>query len=283
MREIEIRLIGHDGPDGELRADRAAGIAKSLDDLVLRLTREAAEMAGRGRPGVVIEKLGEVRLAGIDRGSTVLTFAIGDADALEIDPLSEPTQQMFDELVQGIAANHRPEFVTDTISEATDRLIAALQKAALEVDIAIDRRRSARLALATVSRDVWKPLDPGGEVTTLVGLLEAVDLRNAHFRLLDDAGNRIELIDVVNSEAVAPLAGSRVAATGTYAKASGAGRSRIEGASIAEFSLPALLLEAVAPLSGLPGIDAPGGLLPLPADLELSDEELDAFLAAIHE
>lgn len=159
--------------------------------MILRLTREAANAAGLGRPPRVLEQLGEVRLAGVTQGSTRLIFRLGDPSALDVDPLSGATDRMFTELVTGIAQNRRPAFVTETIAEATGRFVASLQKASPQTDVTLSGRTVARLETGRVDRTVWQ--QPAGPVqeATLVGQLEA--LHSDHFRLRDDVGHRIEL------------------------------------------------------------------------------------------
>lgn len=152
MREIELRMYGQADPPGELRADAAARVGEALQDVILRLTREAANAAGLGRPPRVLEQLGEVRLAGVTQGSTRLIFRLGDPSALDVDPLSGATDRMFTELVTGIAQNRRPAFVTETIAEATARFVASLQKASPQTDVTLSGRTVARLETGRVDR-----------------------------------------------------------------------------------------------------------------------------------
>ncbi len=281
MRDIELRLDGHGGPSGELRADRAASIAAALDELVLRLTRHAASAPGLGRPGIPIERLGEVRLAGISPGSTCLLFRVGDASALDIDPLGEEADAMFWDIAQGIANNCRPEFVTATIAAATQRFVGAMVSTAATVTIAVGTRQPVLITTAQADRTIWEPADSAIGPATLAGKLEAVDLRSAHFRIVDDVGNRIELHDVQDSADVAALVNHRVLAEGLYTPATASSRARLDGVTIRPFELPAELTEAAEP----PAPDLATGALAvsaMPADLALSEDELEAFLATIH-
>ncbi|MBW3084264.1 hypothetical protein KEM60_00451 [Austwickia sp. TVS 96-490-7B] len=232
MRDIEVRLRGHGGPDAELRADRVAAIAAALDDLVLRLTREAASAAGLGRPGFAIERLGEVRLISIAAGGPRLTFTVGDADALDIDPLGQMTDALFWGIVEGMAVNERPTFVTNTIAEATMRFVAALQRSAPHVDVTFGARSPIHLATGAINRRVWEPDDSGAHRRTLTGLLEAVDLRNAHFRIVDAEDNRVELVDVREAEEASQLVGQVVVAEGTFIPARGASKPRMEEVAV---------------------------------------------------
>ena len=146
MREIELRLSGHAGPPGELRADHAARIGETLQSLVLRLTREAAGVAGLGRPVRVLEQIGEVRLAGVAEGSTRLIYRVGDSTSLDVDPLSDAVDAMFVEIVDGMARNRLPSFATDTIAQAVDDFAGALQKSARRVSASLSGDSASELS-----------------------------------------------------------------------------------------------------------------------------------------
>ena len=157
MREIELRLSGHAGPPGELRADHAARIGETLQSLVLRLTREAAGVAGLGRPVRVLEQIGEVRLAGVAEGSTRLIYRVGDSTSLDVDPLSEAVDAMFVEIVDGMAHNRRPTIATDTIAQAVDDFAGALQKSARHVSASLSGAVIADISTQFIDRGVWQP------------------------------------------------------------------------------------------------------------------------------
>ena len=86
MREIELRMYGQADPPGELRADAAARVGEALQDVILRLTREAANAAGLGRPPRVLEQLGEVRPA-------FVTETIAEATARFVASLQKASPQ----------------------------------------------------------------------------------------------------------------------------------------------------------------------------------------------
>lgn len=255
MREIELRLDRHGEPDGELRADRVAWIVTAVDDLMLRLTREAASAAGLGRPGLVIERLAEVRLAGISGKGTRLLFRVGDPDALDIDPLSDQSDSMLRALLVGIADNSRPEFVTGAIAAATLRLVAALQRSAPLVEVSVGGRTPMRLFTARLDRTVWEPEDRDGRPTTLTGRLEAVDLRNAHFRIVDDEGRRIELVGVENSDEAAAFVNSLIIAEGALTPATVTARARMESVTVTPVPDPTGSLPTPTP-TPTPGMGA---------------------------
>lgn len=280
MREVELRFEGTGAPAGEMRADHAAAVATALDTLLLRLTREAASAPGLGRPGMTIERLGEVRLTGITTGSTRLVFRIGDADAL-VDPLADRTDAMFRGIIRGVSVNESPAFATPTIRDATLRLVGALQKAAPIVEITTTVDPVVRVVTAGIVRDVWKPRDGEAEPATLAGRLEALDFRNGRFRLVDDVGNRIELHDVDDPGTAAELANQRVLAEGLLSPATNTSRAKLTGVRLRPFELPELISASLRPAQAIltDVIDLPR----LPDEFALTDTELDAFLAAIHE
>lgn len=279
MRRIEVCLRGHDAPAGEVRVDHAARLGESLQDLVLRLTREAADAAGLGRPPRVVEQLSQVRLAGISQGSTRLQFHVGDAGSLDVDPLSGAADDMLADVIAGIATNRRPDFVTESIAEAALRLAGSLQKIARQIDVSVSGRPATRVVATAVERGVWEPPVRCASSATLVGRLEALDLNNGHFRLRDDAGNAIELIGVVNTDEAASLAGQRIDAAGYFVRAVGAGRSRLERATVlphreGEQWRAALTAPTAPPVAGR--------IMRFPEGETLTDDEMDSFLESIH-
>lgn len=288
MRQVTLRFEGHGAPVGQMKADRAAAVATALDHLVLRLTREAASAAGLGRPGTTIERLGEVRLTGISAGSAVLTFQIGDAEALtdsrgrQIDPLAEHIDTMFHAIVCGISRNDPPAFMTPTIKDATLRFVGALQRAAPVVDVTNADDAVVRVLTTHINREVWLPRAGEAAPATLAGRLEALDFRNGHFRLVDDVGNRIELVEVLDLGTAAELANQRVLAEGLFCPATATSKARLESVTLRPFELPDRLLPALQP-SVPPAVTAGAEHARMPDEFALSDEELDAFLAAIHD
>lgn len=256
MRELGMRLVGAGSPDGEVRADKVAGIATALSDLVLRLTREAADAAGLGRPGSAIERIGEVRLAGLataDSG-TRLVFHFGDAGAFDVDPLGEVADGMLWDVVYGMVLNTRPSFTTNTIAEATGRLAGAMNRAAHEVSLTMGGHLPLTVEPAAVDRRVWDLFAKEAGPASVTGVLEAVDLRNGRFRLLTSDEVRIDLVDVQRKAEAAALVSQSVVATGLRIVPEGSGHLRIESAVLAPFdreTVPAPVDDTDAPLPGL--------------------------------
>ena len=131
------------------------------------------------------------------------------------------------------------------------------------------------VAVGTLDSTVWKT---GPEITTealtVTGMLEAVDLRANRFRIRDDIGNDIRLDDVADLEAAARLIGTRVVATGT-AERDDRNRVRLVEPVVGAEKMPSQWVEM--PIAG----GGTGGRIPERAVADVSDEEIEAFLAEI--
>lgn len=91
----------------------------------------------------------------------------------------------------------------------------ALRHAAPRSEFTVGPRAPiALVALAVSVSRVWTPDAIAFDPVTVWSKLEAVDLRQNRFRIVDDLTHRFRLEDVKDAEAVAPLVGSRVLAEG---------------------------------------------------------------------
>lgn len=278
-REIEIRLIGHQSADGELLAADAVGIISSFKDIAYRLTRSVAERPGLGRTDAVLERLATVRV-GLREGSTRVVFVVGDEGAI-LDPVSDQVDATFWSIVEGIRTNERPVGVTDTVADSVDKFIIALAKAAPDAAITIPGHDTQMLRTNMMSREPWQRHggEEAGEVS-VHGILEMVDLHTARFRLRDPASNAIDLHEVKAPDEAAHLVGTSVVATGVLAVGQGTQHHRMERAQIApEESLQGRL--GIPPSTSLEGLRQQAARAPKPQPLDLSDAELDDFLAEI--
>lgn len=278
-REIELRLIGHGSEDGELLAADALGIISSFKDITYRLTRSVAERPGLGRTDAVIERLATVRV-GLRKGSTRVVFVVGDEDAI-LDPVSEQVDATFWGIVEGMDTNRRPSQVSDSVADSVDRLVVALAKAAPKVEVTVPGHQPQTLRTNLLSRTPWQRQsgDEAGEVS-VHGVLEMVDLHSARFRLRDPAGNAIDLHEVEGPEDAAHLVGARVVATGVLAVGQGTQHHRMEGASIAP-EVPVESRLGIQQPASLDALRQQARTAPTPAPLDLSEDELDDFLAEI--
>ncbi len=232
LREIEIRLIGHQSADGELLAADAIRLVTSFKELAYRLTRLIAERSGLGRTDAVIERLATVRVA-LRPGSTRIVFIVGDQAAL-VDPLAEQVDAAFWSIVGGLEANARPRGISDSVADAVDNLVVALAKAAPQMQVTTAGRSSPMLQTQSIARGPWqRSMHENAGKSVLHGLLEMVDLRSARFRLRDAADTAVDLIDVVDAENAAHWVGERVTATGVLAVGRGTQHHRMETPTIA--------------------------------------------------
>lgn len=279
-RNIEIRLVGHQSPDGQLLAADAVALIAAFKDVTYRLTRAVAERPGLGRTDASLEKLATVRVA-LRSGSTRVVFTVGD-DAALVDPLADAFDDAFYSIVTGMETNEVPPHVTDSVSDAVDGLIGAMSKAAPQVMVTVPRHQASLLTMADVSRAPWQRSSGQPARQTVVhGVLEMVDLRSSRFRLRDSAGNGIDLIDVVEPRAAAALVGRNVQAHGPLTVGDGGQRHRMVGPHILEEEG----IEKRLGLAGHPTIHdlmVQAASAPPPPPLELSDEEVGDFLAAVH-
>ncbi|WP_188836386.1 hypothetical protein [Flexivirga endophytica] len=278
-REIEFRLIDHQSADGELLAVDALGIISSFKDITYRLTRSVAARSGLGRTDAVLERLATVRV-GLRNGSTRVVFVVGDQDAI-IDPVSEQVDATFWAIVEGMNNNERPPNVSDTVADSVDKLVIALERAAPQVEVTLPGHGPRTLHTKMLRRDPWQRQggEEAGEVS-VHGVLEMVDLHTARFRLRDAAGNAIDLLGVAAPDEAARLVGTRVVATGVLAVGQGTQHHRMEEAQIT----PQESLESRLGLQPPPGPDELRQRAlntPVPAAVDISDEELDDFLAEI--
>lgn len=279
-REIELRLIGHASADGQILAPDALGLIGSFKDVAYRLTRAVADRPGLGRTDAVLERLATVRVA-LREGSTRLIFIVGDDSALEIDPISDGVDDAFWSIVRGLQTNVRPAAISDAVADSVDDMVVALAKAAPQAEVTVPGHEAIMLTTRAVNRALWQRHSSESAAETVVhGLLEMVDLHTARFRVRDVSGNAIDLLDVVEADAVAHLVGESVTATGFLALGVGTGHHRMERPIVTAEMAIATRLEASAPPS-LELLIKRSRTAPEPPALDLSDAEFDDFLAAI--
>lgn len=280
-REIEFRLLDHPSAAGELLAADAVGLIQAFKDVTYRLTRSVADRPGLGRTAASLESLATVRVA-LRPGSTRLVFVVGDSSAL-LDPLADGVDAIFWSIVEALETNRRPADVSDSIAESVDGLVVALKKAAPRAEITVPGHAPRLVETDAIRRGPWKRGDQeSAGPATLYGILEMVDLHTRRFRLRDTAGNTVDLHDVMEAETAAALVGHHVRVSGLLGVGSGTQHHRVDTPQI----------ERAEPVATRLGIESPPSLeslvahahahaLPEPIPLEISDEEMNEFLAAI--
>lgn len=279
--ELELRLIEASAPDGEIRLSDLAEIARTLQELSLRIGRQYADAGGPGRTHHTIEDLSQLRLAGLDAGSTRLVVARGELGALDAEfPDVTELDRRFWDVIEGIGSDRRPEWVSDLIADSAAGFLAALQTAAPRVVASMGAGRQVDIDTRSSHAAAWvTPHTETGEETAVAGRLEKVDLRSHTFRIRDDVGSAFELKGIPNDSVAARLIGTRVLARGTAIRNRSGQLIALGGSSIESDEAASSWQIPMAVPIGKPVASAPGPSA-IPA-IELSDDEFAAFLEAI--
>ncbi len=216
-KRFELHLEGMDAPEGLIDADRLVEIVNGLQEMATRLGRIETDSAQRGRPSRNLDRVASLRI-GLEKGSTTI---IAERDvvrgALELDlPDEEAVDRRFAELIEGIGADQRPDWVTDSLASTADDLVAALQRTAPKVELKVDGVSKKTFETQAIHRETWKastPVQPEDDVT-FTGRLYAVNLNTHRLQVQDDVGNQVALPKVLNDTEVGRLVGAYVRVTG---------------------------------------------------------------------
>jgi hypothetical protein len=278
--DLELRLIDAPTPDGEIAAKDLAALATALQELVTRVGREVLDTPGPGRTKQFMEEAAQLRLSGIDSGSTVLLFRQGPVDKLDVDlPEQTVAEERFWQIIEAIGEDRRPPWASDLIAASAAKLVNALQDAAPRSRISTASGARVDIEAARIHSQTWATTRAHrSEQMEAKGRLEKVDLRSHEFRVRDDVGHAVDLKHVVDDAEVAQYVGQWVAATGTGIVASGR-LVALDDARVLVLEDPARefagdtvpSLEEL--LASAPGPDPDGGIV-------MSDEEFAAFLEA---
>lgn len=213
---LELRLHGGAPPDGQIELGDLAAISAALQELTRRLARLSVEAAPVGRPSSLVAELSEMRLSGIEVGSTVLRIQRGTAGALDVAlPESDDVDSRLHDVLYAMNENRRPSWSTAPVSATTRKLAIALKAAADIAQFQISDLPVVRVHTRSINPDTWA--SDGVTVTEHVvvsGELEAVDLKSRRFRIRDALHQAIHLEDLEDAASAAQLIGSRVQAEG---------------------------------------------------------------------
>ncbi len=282
--QFEFRLVGADAPEGELDADLLIAIVQSLKDIATKLGRVELDAEFSGRPPILVERLARLTI-GLAPGSTrVLARRAEVTDhTLDFDLAEEEGfDEKFQALVEGIATDERPAWVSDTLSQSVADLTGALQKAAPEVEFKAAGVVKRTFKTASTHRETWRAPtgEPSQESVTLVGRLYAVNLKSHRLQVQDDVGGEFALPKVQNDSIVGQLLGTYVSVTGTPELDARGRLSQIHGA----------IIEAAPPVTVAPGGREPASLEAILASAPgavaggipgLTEDEADAFFEAL--
>ena len=243
QEQIELQLQGMAAPDGTIALSDLAGMAGALQLLTTRIARDLDGSAGPGRTSGLLDSIAQLRLGAIAEGSTRLVLEAGNDQALPVPlPLEIEIFDRFWLILDGLATNQRPGWVTPLIAEAASSVGTALASAKTVTFSGSSRgqvRPQVRVAPEQVSRTVWT-MDPEQTTragVTVTGMLEMVDLRRLQFRIHDDVGNDIVLDEIENASAAA-LVGQRVSADGEATVDDNGRVTRVRSARVELVTLP---------------------------------------------
>lgn len=284
--QFEFRLIDGNAPEGELEADQLIAIVQSLKEIATKLGRAETDAEAVGRPSKRTQRVAKLSI-GLAPGSTKVLVRRAEIDEGAL-PIELDEERAFDEkfqaIVESIAVDERPGWVTDTLAIAAGKLRAALEDAAPTVEFRAGEQVRRTFKTTDTHKETWHAIDlqPEAETVAFVGRLRAVNLDTHRLQVTDDVGNRVALPNVVNDAAVGRLLGDYVTVVGTPERDSKGRLSQIHEAIVeAAPLLPAgvglgvpepVSLEDV--LASAPGPNF-GGIH------DLTDDEADAFLDAL--
>ncbi len=242
--DLVVRLHGGPDRDGEIDAGGLVALVGALQLLATRIARHLVDQARPGRSAGVVERAARLRLVGLDPGTTVLRFAVGEDDVLGEGLEHEVTDALF-ELVRGLWNEAPPAWTTPLLGDACVDLLDALARTARTASLGGSRFREASFRPGGLSRAPWPRTDPPrtfGDAETVRGRLDRLDLRRGIARVLDEAGRDVVVEGVVPASdpalfggppdptAVARLLGQEVVVTGPASH--GPGGLRLRGATI---------------------------------------------------
>jgi len=281
--KFEFRLVGADAPAGELEADHLIAIVQSLKDVATRLGRAETNAETVGRPSKRTQRVAKLTI-GLAPGSTrVLVRRADDEDALDFDLHDELSfDEKFQAIVESIALDERPAWVTDTLALAAGGLRAALEMAAPTVEFTVGGQVRRTFQTAETRKETWKPAEAVAmpETVTFVGRLRSVNLDTHRLQVTDDLGNKVALPNVVDDSMAGQLLDAYVSVAGAPER-DGAGRlTQIHEA----------VIQAAAPIPGSIGVRDAVSLNEILAGARgptlggipgLTDDEAESFLEAI--
>lgn len=283
--QFEFRLIDADAREGELEADQLLAIVHSLKDVAMKLSRAETDAEHLGRPPTRTQRVARLSI-GLAPGSTrvLVRRSTDDDGALPIELAEEKAfDEKFDALVQSIAEDQRPDWVSDTLAVAAGNLRTALEDAAPTVEFRAGEEGRTFITKRT-HRHTWADTggEPQTEVVSFVGRLRAVNLDTHRLQVTDDVGNRIALPNVPNDSTAGRLLGDYVTAVGTPERDSLGRLTRILGAVVE----PAASLSRGVELGAADGVPLVDILASAPGPtfdgvLDLTSDQADAFLDAL--
>jgi len=279
-RNYRLRLEGMSSPPGQIPLRDLAEIGAALQQTATRIARQVAGAEGRGRSPSYVDRVSEVRLTGLEAGSTILDLSLGDEQALPMPGADEDViAQRLEESFGALANNTAPDWASPLVKESIARFVSRLESAGTQRLTASweTNGTSSELVIPVdgINPSIWTvDVEHQTEQASATGRLDKVDLRARRFRIRDDVGHDITLEDVVDLDSAAHLIGQRVTASGV-AERSGDRVVRIVEPTLAPERLPEEW-SATLPMELPPGGAVPSGGIP-----GVTMSEVDEFLAEI--
>lgn len=235
LKRLELRLEGMNVPGGLIAADRLVDIVKSLQGMTVGLARIETASAPKGRPSKHLDRVAGLRI-GLEAGSTtIIVERDTPQDALPLVTADEAgVDRGFVELIESIGADRRPDWVTDSLANATASLVAALKRTAPKVELRVNGIGRTSFDTESIHRATWQAAtpDPGNQDVTFTGRLFAVNLNTHRLQVQDDVGNQVALPRVRNDAEIGKLVGSYVRVTGVPEVDTSGSLTRIHDAKV---------------------------------------------------
>lgn len=281
--EFEFHLKGASAPDGQLDADHLLAIVSSLKEVATKIGRAETDAEAVGRPPVRVHRVARLLIGLAPGTTTVLARRVGAGDgALDFDlPDEEAFDARFQALIEAIADDDRPSWVSDSLSIAAEGLAAALQQAAREVEFKVSGQPRRSFRSVGIHRETWHVVASQDRASvTFIGRLYAANLNTHRLHVQDDVGNRVALPEVLDDTSAGRLLGNYVTVVGSPTHNSDGRLTEIVGATIEAAPDPldglgvpdSVSVEGI--LASAPGPAPDGGL-------HLTDEEAESFFDAM--
>ena len=287
--DFEVRLLHlrNGVPSGAIGLADLAVLASALQELNTRIARLVVGQDGPGRSLEAAAQVAQLRLTGIREGSTRLEVGYGEQPTLDDSTFAraqDETVDKFWQIVAGIAADSRPDWVTNAIAVSAADLVTAMARSAAGAVFSGSAGREVSFEKLTVDRSRWGGNDPAAmSEIAVAGQLYAVNIETRRFSIRDDIGNSIPLEKVLNLDEASVLLGQRVEATGSVSHGKG-GELRLTDVTVSPAAIPADWLPG-GNTGGLQNFLATAALAagPDPNGIDdITEGDIDELLALIH-
>lgn len=195
-KRFEFRFIDGDAPQGQMDADALIEIVTSLKQVALALARHGLGEAPSGRPTKEAQRIGQLTI-GLAPGSTILGVSRSSAsDELPLDEVSgQVWDERFEEIVEGIATDQRPAWVSDDVARSVGGLRASLATVAPRVEFSSEGSVVQRFQPAETKEATWSVRATAASAAeiTFTGRLRVVNLDRESFSVTDDVGHKVAI------------------------------------------------------------------------------------------